>query len=310
MKTYFELQKDLCDVSRMAFEWINVRLLKGEFPDDGRKWEMEIARERIHWARGGFALANFAEGRSIFPEGFADMDVWSAHAVFGNLRRPKGENLTWAWTSSLMVGNSHPDKAFSIIPLVAALAEMDVVHKGVSPNDLYHPVPGSELMVRIAHHRERIERRFGEGAAGNIGVNDQPCVDHIKALEREQLLCDHGDKPRRYASAVNGFGVGPYSYSLFAAMSLAHRVLDLYQIEDRGPNDEGLSMLIREISICLARLEKAHDANSAGLGKELLNKIADRENRKRAEAAEREAKLLKAQGRDVDVESVPVRPIE
>ena len=266
-KTFFEMQKELGDVSLKAYGWIDSRVFRDEFNEVLPI--LKIARERLHWAIGGISLANFLNGRSIFPDGAGKADVWSAHGPFWALDGD-GANQTWAWEAfrmrSLSGALPKPCDPSIAVPLIVLLAKKDVVHKGIE-RDYYPSDSDIRCMSQAYVSILRVDR------LGEFVFSRDEFEEEMFGLTRSHLLCGWGD--RLFASAINGFGTPPCSYSLFSAACLARRALDIVQVECGLAGDDELSLLIRKMEMTTSFFADSLSADPLGLGKELLGKILD-----------------------------------
>lgn len=270
-KTWYEKQKDLFHTAIGAYTWIKEKLKKGDIDDDLVEDDFVVTLKRLKWSLGREGIQRFVHGHSIFPSnGFQVIDPWSMHAPFYWL---SGPDQIWAWEVFCMSCIHFPDD----LPTIILLAKKQATQKGVVISDIMEaPKEDIKFMQDIRRHRG-IDQ--GEHSISRI----------IDALQNANLLCEVGD--RFYATVVDGIGRG--SYSLFDAASMAEVALDdFHYTENIGDNDE-LSILIRDLGICLSSLQLPLRKNYILNGKELLDSARENYLKKFTFCGPREREFVK-----------------
>ena len=265
--SFLEMQKDLCDASLKARGYIRNWLESYDSEHEKYEKDMLNALQRLDWALGGISLGNFMNEKSIFPEGLAKMDPWGAHAPF-HLLDGDGPNQTWAWEAYRMINHSTnmQNWRMDVLPMIILMAKKDIA-RGVDW-DVISNISSSDRKII-----ESVESlRLNCDLIDRINRSDANALTvAFGYLEDIKLMTTYENKT--YACVIDGFGVGPNSYSLFDAASLAECVLDGFQTFTGRAEDEELSLLIRNIGIRLKHVEHMISGSYKSRGEELWAKI-------------------------------------
>ena len=153
-----------------------------------------------------------------------------------------------------------------ILPMIILLAKKDIA-RGVDWDEI------SDISYSDRKLIETVEslRLDCDILDGITKITSNSLLIALKYLNDIKMTTTYENKT--YACVIDGFGVGPNSYSLFDAASLAECVLDGFQTFSGRAEDEELSLLIRNIGIRLKHAEHMISKNYKSRGEELWNKI-------------------------------------
>ena len=282
-RSFFQIQKGLYEAALEARRWIGG--VFEEFKIEGWYHPLETSMERLEWSLGGISLQKFFRNEQIFPGGMKSVDPGGFNRPFWLLDDCENpSNQVWAWEAFRMT--THSDCRLSAdLPLIILLAMEDAANRPLprfSVRNFDYP-PTAEILDRVL----AATPRAGEFDGYHDGRDGYRIED---ALKRHNLLCEiHANL---HACVVDGFGVGPQSYSLFDAACLAEYQLDVHQVVHDLADNEELSLLIRNLALHLKLIEGPIGKEREGRGLKILKQVQERE---RAERKKAEAKIARAE---------------